>query len=676
MKALCLMATCCVALFAGESASAAQDVLVRYPDYPSAIERDAAYAVRVRQGDARQGLVVWNHCEKSILAKRTRGGDVNRRFCEFAFAGSPVTVDIAVREDVTCYKVFPARKGLKHAFHNGVISVTLTEPTYFGIQLNDYDKTILSVFADAPEKAEDIPAPGAAGVMRVEGWLDAPGADGVLEIPADVREVYLAPGAVLNARLRIKHPNVRLHGRGLILDPMSDIFRYDQVQNPSRGFVSIHAGNVTVEDVKLVDARTFNFTSWAHSVSFRNVKVLSSMMCTDGFTVGGKNLLVDNAWLYVGDNALVVSGIRDATFRNVAIGTSCKAIFPQYSNIGIRMENVDVFRADEGLIVNDYNGVLRRNNKWDELGTGRQKREPGPQDLEHQTNDFFFDGLSAVDATYIGYVFRGRNMGDLPKTFIFRNLSVPHVSGQDDWRLAGQTNGVSIAVRNDATRWLNTSNYRLVVTNLYLAGQRAAAFPPYAVEPKDAAILDLSVVTDETLPRTVPLGPDRVVVNWTCPDTRKVRLPPPPANLLADRPATRSIWQRCPSWSVKLDACTRDEKGAVIYRLRQCEKDAGMQSVLTERVKAAGFGKYRLTFEAKATSETPFALNVAAVTNEKWNHVQFEIDRSGAWKTYTAEVDLAFDPKLTDLVALLIAASAPADEICLRNFTLTRDTNL
>ncbi len=652
--------------------SAAQDVLVRYPDYPAAIERDAAYAVRVRQGEETRRLVVWNHCEKSMLERRTRGGDVNRRFCEFAFAGSPVTVDIAVREDVACYKVFPARKGLKHAFRNGVISVTLTEPTYFGIQLNDYDKTILSVFADAPEKAEDIPAAGAANVMRVEGWLDAPGADGVLEIPADVREVYLAPGAVLNARLKIRHPNVRLHGRGMVLDPMSDIFRYDQVQNPMRGLVLVQANDATVEGVKLVDARTFNFVSWGRNIVFRNVKILSTMMCSDGFTNGGRNLLVDNAWVYVGDNGLVVNGIRDATYRNVAIGTSCKAIFPQCSNSRIRMEGVDVFRADEGVIANEYNGALRRNNKWSEMGTGLQKREPGPQDLEPQSEEFLFDGLSAIDATYVGYVFRGRNMGDLPKTFVFRNLSVPHVPGRDGWRGIGVTNGVSVAVQNDSAKWLNTSNYRLAVTNLYLAGQRAAAFPPFAVEPKDAAILDLSVVTDKTIPRTVACSPDRVEVNWTCPDTRKRRLPTPPANLLEDRPATRSIWQRNPSWSVKLDACSRDETGAVVYRLRQCERNAGMQAVLTERVKAAGFGTYRLSFEAKTRSETPFALQVWTVTNEKQNRVSLDAVRDGAWHSYETDVDLSFDPAQTDLVALMIAASAPTGEICFRNFRLTR----
>ena len=70
--------------------------LVAYPEYPAQIERDWAYAVRVTQGKVAKRLQVYNHCEKSPLTRRVRGGDVNRRFCEFAFSGDPVRVDIVV----------------------------------------------------------------------------------------------------------------------------------------------------------------------------------------------------------------------------------------------------------------------------------------------------------------------------------------------------------------------------------------------------------------------------------------------------------------------------------------------------------------------------------------------------------------------------------------------------
>ena len=127
----------CVAVALALAAARAE--LVVYPDYPEQIERDWAYAVRVVQGDVKKPLTVYNHCEKSILNGRTRGGDVNRRFCEFAFSGEPVRVDIRVTEDVRCYKVFPSRLRLKSAFSGGVISVWLEKPASFGIQLNDYD---------------------------------------------------------------------------------------------------------------------------------------------------------------------------------------------------------------------------------------------------------------------------------------------------------------------------------------------------------------------------------------------------------------------------------------------------------------------------------------------------------------------------------------------------------
>ena len=384
-----------ISVLAASAALTAFGGIVAYPEYPKEVERDYAYAVRVSQGAERRRLVVYNHCEKSALTLRTRGGDVNRRFCEFAFDGGPVRVDIAVCEDVKSYAVFPSRLGLKSEFRNGVISVFLDRPCNFGIRLNDYDKTILSVFADAPEDPAKVPKKGAPGVMYVEGWVDPPGEEGVIFVEDPVKEVYIAPGAVLNSRLIVKSKGAYVHGRGMMLDPFSDIFRFDQTKNTRRGFLNVVADGVVVEDVKLVDARTFNYCSWAKDVVFRNVKAMASMMCSDGLTNGGRNLRVEGAWLYVGDNALVVSGIKGgALYRDIAIGTSCNAIFPQNSNEGVVMENIDIFRADEGCIKNSYNGVLRRNTRWNELNAGEAKKEPGPQDLVHHKQEFFFKNFS------------------------------------------------------------------------------------------------------------------------------------------------------------------------------------------------------------------------------------------------------------------------------------------
>ena len=665
--------------------------IVVYPDYPEQIERDCAYAVRVVQDDTRKPLVVYNHCEKSILNPRTRGGDVNRRFCEFAFSGGPVRVDIRVTEDVRCYKVFPSRLRLKSAFADGVISVWLDRPVSFGIQLNDYDKTILSVFADAPEDPAKIPAKDAPGVLYVDRWLDAPGRDGIITTGKDVKEIYIAPGAVLNARLKVRGPGTYIHGRGMVLDPLSDIFRFDQTQNTTRGLVAISGPGVTVEDIKLVDARTFNYCSWTRDVTFRNVRALSSMMCSDGITGGGPGLRVDGAWLYVGDNALVISGTRDATLRDVAIGTSCAAIFPQGENFNARLENIDVFRADDGLINNMYNGVLRRNNKWSEMNGGLQKREPGPQDLSHLAQQFFFANLSAVDCTLFSHFFLGRNMGTKPKTFAFRDLAIPHATGKSDWHAIGQTNGVSIAVQNNPHKYLVTSNYTFAVTNLWLGGARASAFPPGAVA-GDPGEISVSVAEANDA-ASVVATPDRHVVNWICPykawigrslqrdwrladvkgrREKHIEETEPSANIVAEPGRVRSLWQRVPSWLVKLEATGRDDKGAVIYRLVQCERNAGIQTVLTDPFLRRGNGTWRLAFDVKATSETPFGLRLTLLSNEKKFMKTIPAIACGDWEHYEVTFDTDFDLAQTGLVALSIMATAPANEIIFRNISFVR----
>ena len=131
----------------------------------------------------------------------------------------------------------------------------------------------------------------------------------------------------------------------------------------------------------------------------------------------------------------------------------------------------------------------------------------------------------------------------------------------------------------------------------------------------------------------------------------------------------RSLWQRVPSWLVKLEATGRDDKAAVLYRLVQCERNAGMQAVLTDPFLRRGNGTWRLAFDVKAKSETPFGLRLTLLSNEKKFVKTIPAIACGDWAHHEMTFETDFDLVQTELVALSIMATAPADEIVFRNIS-------
>lgn len=682
-----------VFLFAGVVASAeTPDQLVVYPEYPEQIHRDFEYGVSVSQNAETKPLTVYDHTESSTLSGRAHGGDCHRRFCEFAFQGAPVRVDFAVRQDVRSFKVFPAALCLKNEFKDGVLSVWLDRPEYFGIQLNDDNNSIISVFADAPEDPASIPQKGAEGVLYVEKWLDAPEKDGRIVTDSSIHEIYVAPGAVLNARLTIKGENTLVHGRGMILDPLSNIFRFDQTKS-TLGFLCTAAKNVTVRDVKLIDSRTFNYIWGSPNVHASNVKALASMMCSDGMSFwGGAGTVIDHAWLYVGDNALVLSGSQPLTIRNVAIGTSCAAIFPQSSfKTPVELENIYVFRCDEGLINNYYNG----------------SETPAKN---HQTIAIHFKNFTGVDSTLFPWIFQGRNMGTLPKTVTFENASFPESTGA---ALAASVGKKGAAFRfTNGERYLFTNNYHLDFTNLFIDGKKVTDLPEGSLlGPEFAEVKFHESETDFQL----PLQADRKEVSYVYPfkvyaghaqlklqkqprvengklflpvkelktrfgiestacawdqESGKIRLKEYPTgqNLVAEKYEIQSVWQRVPSWMAKVETIQDGE--TLVYVLSKVGNQSGMQSVITDGVLQNGNGKYVLEFEAQTDAETPVSLCAKLFSNEKAFTQNAEL--TSEWKAYHLEFDVDLDLEVTRLVSIFLQFPQGVESARFKNISLKK----
>ena len=367
--------------------SAMENRLIIYPEFDERIERDYLYTVCVTQGGETRQIPVYNHTEDSRVNRNPLDGnraDEFRRFSTFAFSGEGVRVDIRVNRDFHDYAVIPAAKKFRHAFHEGVISVFLDRPDYFLIRLDGRDHTILSVFADALET--ELPCPG-ENVYTVGRWQEVPG--GILKITQPHTTVYIPAGCVLNARVEIRADDCKVIGRGAIVDPVGDIYRYDASKLDTGVVLLVDTANRTLIDgIHMLDAKAFQIEvigtwqkTWATGNRIRHVKLLATQMCTDGITFCyyTKDSHAEHCFVYAGDNALVYE--EGAHYEDMTVGTTCNAIFPQTDVVDSSVENIYVFRADEGIINCEYCG------------------ENGVTKLENHT----IRNLSAIDITYTPY---------------------------------------------------------------------------------------------------------------------------------------------------------------------------------------------------------------------------------------------------------------------------------
>ncbi len=428
----------------------AGDNLIIYEKLPEQIRRNYDYKVTVTQGDKVASIPVYNHTMEYEVSNRAIGGDLYRRFSQFAFSGQRVRVDIKVNRSFEYYSVLPSAKKFETVFRDGVISVYLEEPDYFGIRLDDDDNSIISVFADAPEYPGELPKKGDAGVIYVEGWTDIE--SGMLEITEPNTTLYIAPGAVLNSRVKVAAKNCKVIGRGVILDPFEDIYSYDIRNGGTEGagmkLCMMQAEGGLFDGPILMDARCFNLTTGSKNVTVRNYKALSSMMTTDGITAGSVNSTYEHCWIYCGDNALVISHTENQTYKDIVIGTTCAAFFPQLKSKNITLDGIYVFRSNDGVIHNRYN-------------SGAAPREVS----------ITFKNIDCMDCINIPHFFQGGNMGELEKTITFDGVSLPHMSGVTDPHLSKLNGSKDILIEFTNPNKIFTANYTVNIHNVYIDGR-------------------------------------------------------------------------------------------------------------------------------------------------------------------------------------------------------------
>ena len=421
--------------------------LTIYPEFPERIRRDYMYSVSVTQGDKTATLPVYNHCQPGISYSRDNiGGDNWRRFSMFAFSGEQVRIDVKVGCDFDNYCVIPSAKEIKSEFKDGVISIYLDKPEYIVLRLDDDNNTALSILADYPEYPFDIPSKDDPNVTWISGIVEPE--DGFTILDKEKQVLYIEPGAVLFSRVKLDAEYCKILGRGAMVDPFENFYKFNPAgQTESKGikFVQMAANYGLFDGPVLLDAHCYNFNIGKNCV-VRNGKALSVMITSDGLQMG-TNSVAERCFVHVGDNGTVFGG-QNTVFRDVTIGTTCAAIFPQGGTSNIKMENIYVFRSDGGLINNRYNGS-----------------SDTPPEREHGVD---IVGLYADDCTCLPWFFQGQNMGRLDKVFNIVNATSCGTRGVE----SHYNNHDGTFIRLDTTEGkIFTDNYTLNIKNLYIGGQ-------------------------------------------------------------------------------------------------------------------------------------------------------------------------------------------------------------
>ncbi len=323
----------------------AQSVLEKYPEYPEEImPRNYDYTVRVTQGEVTYELPVYDKVLGSNYFSGVYNGDQHRRFCEFAFSGEPVTVEVTVNMDFDRYSIIPASKEIPSAVNGNVITFTVTEPQNTMIKVNGNKDTLLAIFAEKREYEDDLPDRTSGGVL----WFDA----GYHEVEGgelnltDGQTLYLAPGAVVAARVSMRGKNIRICGHGSLLEPSPNRTPIGEV----RYMCDMQGSDLSIRDVKFLDAHTFNITMTGCSrVTIDRIKVLSNQISTDGLSWwgGNRDIRVTNSFWHVSDDVFVVGGDchGENLVENCLVGSDYGIFTVCLYDEPVVFRNVDVFRA-------------------------------------------------------------------------------------------------------------------------------------------------------------------------------------------------------------------------------------------------------------------------------------------------------------------------------------------
>lgn len=205
-------------------------------------------------------------------------------------------VEVMVKKNngiIQTVDIRPKSKGIEYKQVENCILFTLDKPQYLSVEFNGDRLHNLHLFANPVEK--EVYTESKEGVMYFGPGTHRPKdlPNNQISIPSNTT-VYLAPGAVVEAKLLVDHAeNVRIIGRGIIYKGI-------------RGIEVTDSKNVYIDGITVVNPDHYSiFGGGSKDITVRNFKAFSCRGWSDGIDMMScQNIDIENIFMRNSDDCM------------------------------------------------------------------------------------------------------------------------------------------------------------------------------------------------------------------------------------------------------------------------------------------------------------------------------------------------------------------------------------
>lgn len=373
--------------------------LVTYPEPVSGFEKKSdLYLVAVACGKETKNSYVYLSRANTGTPKWEWQGQEGKtfHFTTFSFSGIATITVTKLGSTASSVTIRPDRIGLgkiSTTSVNGGKTVTfkVNQPRKVSVEFNDDtgNRHALMIFADTLEQAFDIPDPKAAHVYKVSltdslivpaGKTTVYFSPGVYNIrywriPVTVNQVYISGGAYVRGYIMANRTGakqaLKINGRGIISNDLW-AFHYPKIGNPHdpvstdwyKSIIISGGKKNLVEGITMVDGTAFNLVLSCDSSIAKNLKIHGFRYNNDAITIAGKDPIITDCFIRVGDDGIVANGSRNYKIDKCVFwqlrGGSCIQLGwrPHRINGTNLIENCDVVHAEWVLPQTQNSGFI------------------------------------------------------------------------------------------------------------------------------------------------------------------------------------------------------------------------------------------------------------------------------------------------------------------------------